>query len=177
MNKLHYFAYGSNLHPIRMQERVPSAVVIGVVRAEGRKLTFSKRSKDCSGKCSFYESGNPTDVVYGVLYEFDSADKEKLDRAEGKGYGYNEQLVSFELNGLVYAPFTYVADHKHVVSNLVPYEWYKQFVVEGAKYHAMPDEYIAWLESITAITDPDTERNAENMTKLRVMQEFNKRAN
>jgi len=122
MSKLHYFAYGSNLHPIRLQERVPSAEVIGVVKAEARKITFSKKSKDSSGKCSFYESSNPKDVVYGVLYEFDSSDKENLDRAEGKGHGYNEKLVSFELNGEAYTPFTYVADHEHLDSSLAPYE-------------------------------------------------------
>lgn len=177
MSKLYYFAYGSNLHPIRLQERVPSAVVIGVVKAEGRKLIFSKRSKDLSGKCSFYDSGNPNDAVYGVLYEFDTADKEKLDRAEGKGYGYNEQLVSFELNGKAYNSFTYIADHEYLDSSLVPYEWYKQFVVEGAKCHSMPDEYIAWLESVPSIPDPNSIRNEENMVRLNAMKEFNKSVN
>lgn len=177
MSKLHYFAYGSNLHPIRLQERVPSAEVIGVVKVEGRKLTFSKKSKDLSGKCSFYESGNLNDVVYGVLYEFDSSDKQKLDSAEGKGYGYNEKHVSFELNDKAYTPFTYVADHEHLDSSLAPYEWYKQFVVEGAKYHSMPDEYVACLEGVAAIPDPNVERNKENMARLSAMKEFNKRVN
>ncbi|MCO4320710.1 gamma-glutamylcyclotransferase [Aliidiomarina sp. Y6] len=162
---------------MRLQERVPSAKVIGVVKAEGRKLTFSKRSKDLSGKCNFYESNNPEDVVYGVLYEFDSSDKKNLDSAEGKGYGYNEQVVSFELNGKAYNPFTYIADAKHLDSSLAPYEWYKQFVVEGAKYHSMPDEYVALLESISAISDPDVKRNTENMARLSAMKEVNKRVN
>jgi gamma-glutamylcyclotransferase len=177
MSKLHYFAYGSNLHPLRLQERVPSAVVIGVVKATGRILTFSKRSTDLSGKCNFYESGDSRDVVYGVLYEFDPADKEKLDKAEGKGSGYNEQLVSFELNGNSYSPFTYIADHEYLDGSLRPYEWYKQFVVEGAKYHSMPDEYISWLEAVAAIPDPDAKRNSKNMARLSAIKEFNKRVN
>ncbi|MEN0036414.1 MAG: gamma-glutamylcyclotransferase family protein [Cellvibrio sp.] len=175
MIKLHYFAYGSNLHPLRLQERVPSAAVIGVVKAPGRKLTFSKRSKDLSGKCSFYESGNTDDILYGVLYEFDSVDKEKLDRAEGKGNGYNEQLVSFELNGQTYTPFTYVAQHDYLDGSLRPYDWYKQLVVEGAKYHSMPDEYISWLERIDAIPDSDVKRNSENLARLESIREFYKR--
>jgi gamma-glutamylcyclotransferase len=174
MIKLHYFAYGSNLHPLRLQERVPSATVIGVVEAEGRKLTFSKRSKDGSGKCNFFDSENSSDVVYGVLYEINSSEKGALDRAEGKGYGYHEQLVSFELEGVHYCAFTYVADSQHIDSSLLPYEWYKRFVIEGAKYHSFPDEYILSLEEVSDIPDPDAKRASENMARLQAMQEFNK---
>ncbi|MES2674349.1 MAG: gamma-glutamylcyclotransferase family protein [Pseudomonadota bacterium] len=177
MIKLHYFAYGSNLHPLRLQERVPSAAVIGVVKVPGIKLTFSKRSIDLSGKCSFYESGNSDDILYGVLYEFDPVDKGKLDKAEGKGSGYNEQLVRFELNGNFYNPFTYIAHHDYLDGSLRPYEWYKQFVIEGAKYHSMPDEYISWLEKMDAISDPDPKRSSENLARLDVIIEFNKRVN
>jgi AIG2-like family len=174
MTTLHYFAYGSNLHPIRLQERVPSAKVLGVVKATGRQLMFSKRGKDLSGKCNFYETGNQQDIVYGVLYEFDVNEKSNLDKAEGKGLGYNEKIVSFTLNGLSYSPFTYVADSEYIDGSLMPYEWYKQFVIVGAQFHAMPLEYVAWLASITAIPDPDANRNAANLDRLNTMKEFNK---
>jgi len=41
----------------------------------------------------------------------------------------------------------------------------------------MPDEYVAYLESVAAITDPDVKRNTENMARLSAMKEFNKRVN
>ena len=135
MTKLYHFAYGSNLHPLRLQERVPSAKSIGVVEAVGYKLTFSKKSKDQSGKCNFYQTGHDSDVVYGVLYEFDACDKANLDKAEGKGAGYNERLISFSLGDEQYSPFTYIADSAYIDSGLHPYEWYKQFVVLGAQFH------------------------------------------
>lgn len=173
MTKLYYFAYGSNLHPQRLQERVSSAKSLGVVEAVGYKLTFSKRSKDQSGKCNFYQTGSDSDIVYGVLYEFDARDKSNLDKAEGKGAGYNEKLVSFSLGEEQYSPFTYMADSKYIDGGLRPYEWYKQFVVVGAQFHSMPTSYIESIERVIAIPDPDAKRNAKNMEKLERMKEFN----
>ena len=46
-----YFAYGSNLHPERLRERVPSAESLGVARLEAHVLRFHKRGRDGSGKC------------------------------------------------------------------------------------------------------------------------------
>lgn len=176
MTKIHYFAYGSNLHPLRLQERTPSARVIGVIKTRGRKLTFSKRgSRDHSGKCNLHESNNPLDAVFGVLYEIDSSEKEALDRAEGKGFGYHEQIVCFELDGVTYSPFAYIADSSYINESLRPYEWYKQFVIEGARYHSMPEEYISMLESIAAIPDPDSKRNMANMVRLSAMRKYTDR--
>lgn len=50
-----YAAYGSNLHPVRLQERVKSASVRGTAVLEDWKLAFSKRSKDGSGKATLVE--------------------------------------------------------------------------------------------------------------------------
>lgn len=173
MTKLYYFAYGSNLHPLRLQERVPSAKSLGVVEAVGYQLTFSKKSKDKSGKCNFYQTGNDSDVVYGVLYEFDACDKTNLDKAEGKGAGYNEKLVSFSLGEKQYTPFTYIADSEYLDGGLRPYEWYKQFVVVGAQFHSIPLSYIKSIERVIAIPDPDEKRDNENMARLKRMKEFN----
>ncbi len=173
--KLFYFAYGSNLHPLRLQQRVPSARSIGVIRAESRRLTFSKRSIDQSGKCNFYETESPEDVVFGVLYEIDASEKAALDKAEGKGNGYNEVLVSFELEGKNYTPFTYVAASSHIDSGLCPYNWYKEMVVLGAQFYSFPVEYIEWLENAPSLPDPDPDRVAKNEELLQVMKEFNKR--
>ncbi|MEJ2692156.1 MAG: gamma-glutamylcyclotransferase [Candidatus Thiodiazotropha sp.] len=176
MTRIHYFAYGSNLHPLRLKERAPSAHAIGVIEAKGKKLTFSKRgSKDHSGKCNFYESNNPSDVVFGVLYEMDSSEKVALDSAEGKGFGYNEQTVCLEFDGKTYSSFTYIADSRYIDESLRPYEWYKQFVIEGARYHSMPEKYISMLESIAAIPDPDSKRNGANMTRLSAMKKHTRR--
>ena len=53
MDKILYFAYGSNMFSRRLKHstRVPSAEVVGVGSIKGYRLTFDKRSNDGSGKC------------------------------------------------------------------------------------------------------------------------------
>ena len=97
-----------------------------------------------------------------------------LDKAEGKGNGYVEKFVSFDLHGIHYAPFTYVADSAYIDGSLQPYEWYKGFVIEGARFHGFPDKYISVLDKIPAKPDHDAMRNSENMVRLQAMQQFKK---
>src|SRR5258708_8605365 len=92
-------AYGSNLHPFRLTQRVPSAKAIGMVPMQGKRLAFHKKSDDGSGKCLFYEAGAAENLIFGVAYEIDAAEKPLLDELEGLGKGYNEQQLSFSLNG------------------------------------------------------------------------------
>jgi gamma-glutamylcyclotransferase (GGCT)/AIG2-like uncharacterized protein YtfP len=166
MSTLTYFAYGSNLHPLRLQERVPSAKVLGAVTVTGRRLTFSKRGGDSSGKCDIPETGSKREVVYGVLYTMAAEQKAWLDKIEGKGFGYREAPIRLRLNGTFYTAFTYLAQPEHIDHSLAPYGWYKHLVLEGARYHSMPKQYVERLESIASIPDPDIVRNAENHARL-----------
>ena len=83
MPLLYYLAYGSNLHPMRMTQRVPSARFIGKVEMRGRQLAFHKHSNDGSGKCLLYSEQGDDQVAHGVLYEINGSEKAALDRAEG----------------------------------------------------------------------------------------------
>ena len=80
-----------------------------------------------------------------------------LDRIEGVGHGY--AAISLDI-----PPFgncaSYLAEASHVDESLLPYDWYKEFVLAGAKYHGFPDEYVARIASTQAIPDPDPDRSA-----------------
>jgi gamma-glutamylcyclotransferase len=167
-----YLAYGSNLHPVRLHERVPSASVVGVVLIAGHRLQFSKVGADASGKCTMLASGIRNDIVYGVLYEMDAGHKNRLDRAEGKGAGYEEHEMPCELGETRYTPFTYLAQANYIDDNLRPYSWYRDMVLEGARYHMMPSSYIQMLEGVAAVPDPDTGRSAENQLRLQAIRKF-----
>jgi gamma-glutamylcyclotransferase len=164
-----YLAYGSNLHPTRLRERVPSASVVGVVPIAGHRLEFSKVGTDASGKCTMLASGCRDDIVYGVLYDMDAGHKSRLDSAEGKGAGYNEHKMSCELGEACYTPFTYLAQAGYIDASLRPYGWYRDMVLEGARYHMLPASYIQMLERISAVPDPDNGRSAENELRLQAM--------
>lgn len=57
-----YFAYGSNMSLLRLWQRVPSAVRIGVFTLQGHQLRFHKLGKDGSGKCDAYQTNNTLDL-------------------------------------------------------------------------------------------------------------------
>lgn len=156
---LRYLAFGSNLHPARLTARTPSARALGPVRLEGWQLRFHKRSHDGSGKCSLLETGRAEDLAYGVIYELDPADRSALDAAEGLGAGYDLRVIELADFGEV---FFYVAQPGYVDDALVPYTWYHRFVLEGARYHGLPQDYLQRLEAVRAVADPEPERAALN---------------
>ncbi len=133
----------------------------------GVLLAFHKRSSDGSGKCLLYTEQGERHKAYGVLYEFDAGDKRGLDLLEGKGKGYWEQFVQFPLNGRTYMPYLYAAQSTDIDPTLVPYHWYKNLVLVGARYHNLPANYIASIEAMPSKTDPDAKRTRKNEYLLR----------
>lgn len=158
------FAYGSNMNLNRLTQRVPSAVKFCNVFLPGYKLICNKVSKkDGSAKANILRTDNPAEVVLGVLFTIDNNEKALLDKAEGLGKGYNEETLTFfdEANNS-YTAQIYVADSKAIDNNLLPYDWYKEFIVSGAILNNLPAEYISKLQSITCIRDNDEERRMKN---------------
>jgi len=169
---LHYFAYGSNLHPIRLTERTPSARLLGVTTLTHHRLVFHKRSHDGSGKCDLLKTGAVSDVVHGALYALDPAHKYALDRYEGKGLGYVEGRIRVQQGGREYSCFTYLAHPSHIVEGIRPYHWYKQLVVLGARYLAFPGSYVSAIEAVASMEDPDESRRLERAVLIKQIERF-----
>lgn len=154
-----YFAYGSNMLEqwLRSPGRVPAAQFTGSGFVRGRQLRFHKRSRDGSSKCDIPESGNDSDVVYGVLYEIPAHAIGALDRAEGVGSGYTRSklTVSVERQDPVLAT-AYLADPNHIVPELQPYQWYRDLVSAGAEQHELPSYYICAILLIPVRQDPES---------------------
>ena len=103
------------------------------------------------------------DLVWGVLFELDDSEKPNLDLAEGLGHGYEETEVRvLDPAGQPYDCIMYVASDKHKIQALRPYSWYLRFVLEGARQHNLPADYVSMIETIEAIEDPDSDRDAKN---------------
>ena len=158
---IYYFAYGSNLHPMRLRERVSSAELVGVAEHPNHKLTFHKKSNDDSSKCNMFSSGNESDLIHGAIYKLNPEHKNKLDKFEGKGYGYIDNQIMVKHNGNEYTCFTYLAQQSHIVDNLKPYHWYKKLVVLGAQYLEFPRSYISSIEVVESMEDPNQKRRKE----------------
>jgi gamma-glutamylcyclotransferase len=155
------FAYGSNMSLARIRARCPSAKVRGVAELGGHELRWHKSSKDGSGKCDIVSNPASDMTVFGVLYEIQGDDKAALDRAEGKGFGYEEIDIEVLLGAEKVAAKAYRATNTNPA--LRPYSWYRALVIAGAREHGLPAPYLAHLEAIVADEDPDRERHGENM--------------
>lgn len=154
--KIRYAAYGSNLHPVRLTERLPSAQLIGPGFLPNHRLHFGKRSIDTSGKCSIAPEGSGIRVA---VYELNIADKRRLDDIEGVGRGYSDEII--EVPGFS-ACSTYVGEPSHIDESLLPYDWYRELVLLGCRFHGFPAEYTAAIEALETVVDPDAERSAMN---------------
>ena len=156
MKRVLYAAYGSNLHPLRLARRVPSAQLLGTAHLPSRALEFHKRSTDGSAKCTILEPG---DGVHVAVYEFLTIEKAELDDIEGVGIGYDHSSVDVPGFGRCY---TYVATSTHTDDGLRPYDWYRELVILGCYRHGFPEDYVARIESIATDPDPNDKRSRQN---------------
>ncbi|TWX53616.1 gamma-glutamylcyclotransferase family protein [Colwellia hornerae] len=159
-----YFAYGSNMSLLRLQERVPSAQKLETVSLKNHQLRFNMSGKDGSGKCDSFQTNNSDDIVIGALFEINKDEKAILDRAESLGSGYNEKIVSvYNDRGETFEALIYCA--LKIDPSLKPYSWYLNHVIVGAKETKLPADYLAIIESVVCINDLNKERE----TKERAM--------
>lgn len=162
------FAYGSNMNLDRRTQRVPSAVKVCNVFLPGYKLVCNKVSKkDGSAKANIIKTDNLTELVWGVLFTIDKTEKTSLDKAEGLDKGYNEDtLTFFDDTNNSYVAQVYIADSNSIDNNLLPFDWYKDFIVSGAIQNKLPVEYISQLKSMGFVRDHDEKRRTENYAIL-----------
>ena len=151
-----YAAYGSNLHPGRLRERIRSAKLRGTAFLSRYTLQFHKRGQDRSAKCGFTDCGRGLHVA---VYEVDDADRKVLDRIEGVGRGYDVDEISVPGFGRC---FTYAASRTHIDELLRPFDWYREMVLLGCLRHAFPAPYRERIAAVAVIADPDPVRRESN---------------
>ena len=153
------FAYGSNMCSGRLRDYDVSPEEVGRATVlTGYRLVFNKKStRDNSGKANVEPYG--ASDVWGVLYTIPDSDLPRLDKGE---IGYHRVQSHVQTpDGTSIDAWVYVASAPDPGPALRPYTWYKRFLVEGAREHALPAHYIAALEQIEADPDPDTRRDQE----------------
>ncbi len=148
-----YLAYGSNMHPVRLKLRTPSAKFYKVISLKKYKLKFHKLGKDGSGKCNIFFTGDKKDRVYGIIYDIKDQEIKQLDMFER---GYKKKFLYLE--EIKEEIFFYFATREFINDSLKPYNWYKEFVLEGAKHFNLPRKYITTIEKVDSVEDPHFNR-------------------
>ncbi len=135
-----YFAYGSNMLPAQMADRCPGARAAGPAALPGWRFHITTR-----GSASVVPDVDG--VVHGVLWRCDALHFHSLDRFEGVRWrNYRRRLVSIESDGRrAVSAVTYVNGH-HYPGRARP-NYLLTAVIPGARAFALPEHYIAELES------------------------------
>jgi hypothetical protein len=143
-------------------ERVPSAAFLSIATLKGHRLQFHKKSRDGSGKCDAEHTADHDDCVIGVVFEMSVSDKKELDQKECLGFGYKKKTVTVVLeSGDQIETATYSATE--TIAALKPYHWYKKHVLRGARENNLPHDYIAIIEKIESVPDPDMDRHEQEL--------------
>ncbi len=159
MSSIYYFAYGSNLHPHRLKQRIPSSKPLDKAHLHQYQLRYHKNGGDGSAKCNVVSTGNELDRVIGVIYEMLAIELPILDRVEGLGYGYDREVCEVKMGpDSVVEAYLYIAQPEYIDEDSRPYCWYRDFVVEGARHHQFPDDYIDEHLDVEFKNDADPER-------------------
>jgi len=170
---MYYLAYGSNLHPIRLVERIQSAKNIGIIEIFGYQLKFNKIGIDQSGKCNIEKTNNKDNSVNFALYKIEDKEKNELDEFESCGHGYEVQYFDLMVNGQLVTAFTYVAMDKYIKNGLLPFSWYKSLTLLGMKYHSFNEKYINEIDGVNTIEDNTLKRVEKNAALIKKIQANN----
>jgi gamma-glutamylcyclotransferase len=144
-----YFAYGSNLSIDQKQLR--TARIRQAIRAQlpGFRFAFNKRGTN--GEVYANILPEPGQSVWGVIYLCSPAAMRDMDRHEGVSGRHYERLkvqVVTDQRDCVEA-VAYVACAEYLCPNGVPSGAYVARIVNGARQHQLPDEYICQLERLS----------------------------
>ena len=148
-----YFAYGSNMCSMRMHQRAPSAVVIGIACLQDHHVVCNKQGQDGTAKANIVPHRDAS--TYGVLYEISANEMKFLDTKE-TGYRRVEKTILNHLHQSIRVQ-TYVAFR--LTRQPATTDWYKSLMIQGATEHGLPEDYIRVLGQLPA-NDSTSKTNA-----------------
>jgi len=159
---LYYLAYGSNLHPARLEQRLGSVLRIGKAQLCGWQLHFHKRGADGSGKGNLLETAGA--VAWGVVYQLEDKQKACLDEFEGDGYDCVNIMV--KIADKRYQCFCYLAQVDWIEQSLLPHDWYRDLILYGARHAQSDDDYLQTIQQQPVQADPVGKQRHAQLLKL-----------
>ena len=152
-----YFAYGSNLAPgTFMQRRGLTPLEAHAAWVDDLVLCFDLPvGPGERGVANL--TAHPGGRTWGVVYRISADDAARLDRTEGVDRGYYQRVavtVGRTAPASTLAAFTYQS--RHGVLGRKPSARYLGIILEGARHHGLPADWIAYLEAFELAVDERT---------------------
>ena len=144
-----YFAYGEDMHPDIIGERVAAPYATGIARLDGFRLDFYGHTPRWDGGAETLVR-DPREKVWGVLYKFDFDDAELLDgiwdtRLDGTGSHYHLPVEVALPDGTTAVALTFVLSERGRYRP--PSAEYVNLVAEAGRLHGLDRHYCERLQS------------------------------
>jgi hypothetical protein len=151
-----YFAYGSNMQPATFRGRRGIEALRAVpARLAGWRLVLDKPPLVPVGHAMANVVESAGHDVYGIAYAVTAADLAHVELTEGVLIG-NYRRIPVRLAPIdgsdALEAFTLTSDRRD--PGLRPSDRYMALLIEGAEWHGLPAEYVAWLRSLPC--DPES---------------------
>ena len=142
---IRYFAYGSNMDPVRMKERIGQIPEAKAARLPGYVLRFNKRSQKHPTVGFANVVPDPGSTVHGILYDIAENELAAIDRHEGatRGHYSRESIEVLLADGCKLEAIAYIACSEWIEDGLLPPRDYLNHLLAGAKW--LPPAYVDWL--------------------------------
>jgi cation transport regulator ChaC len=153
-----YFGYGSNVDPRTfLGRRRMRPLETAAARLSGWRLVFDL-GVGPGERAVANVRREPDEHIWGVAYRLDSEAAVRLDRSEGVHRGfYQRQPVELGLrDDRSIEAYTLRSDHGK--PGRKPSRRYLGLLLAGARHHALPEDWIAWLRAHELAVD---ERSAQ----------------
>ena len=138
---MRFFAVGTNMDEELLRDWIPSARRLSIASLSGFALRWHKRSSN-GGKLAALRTGQPDDVVWGVVYEVDGLDGQHIDEGQ-RAAGYRDERVTVVCpDGTEHDASVYVARAEMIDHSIMPTRSYRDPIVNAARANGLPAEYV-----------------------------------
>jgi hypothetical protein len=140
-----YFAYGSNLLPEQVAERVPGAKLLGVAQLPGWQFGYFRRSRRWApGGAADIKPAGKKAHLWGALWRLPGW--EEMDRWEGVDRrAYRRIAVEVRTAEGLVAAESYTACDKF--PEVAPRDDYWQRLFTGGQQVGLPEDYLLFLQA------------------------------
>lgn len=150
----HYFGFGSNMSIASLKAKgvVPLSSRSAVLQGWCLRFNVQHFFRNEGGVGNIEHTGNPQDLVLGILHELSDDALELLDAAEAYGYGYDRITLDVEItNDSCEQPqrvsaLTYVGMFSFIDNNCLPSRRYLNILLDGAIKAGLDKNYIEQLK-------------------------------
>ena len=131
-----YFAYGSNMDPVQMEQRCPDARPLGRASLADWEVRIGIR-----GFATVVDA--PGSLTWGALWEVSPSDLATLDVYEGVVHGfYRRETLTAQGPESAHAALIYIEEFE---GDGIPRDGYLERILDGARAFDLPEDYRAKL--------------------------------